>query len=191
MSELEKKKNTKTTFSVSEQAVNDIGYIVDNHNMNIQEVLDYICEEFNSYNQPAFVDKKNFLTLAIDGAGKFSEPKKQRKSWTISRRSLVILKKMTKVTGLSRNELIESGIRTYRSFMDFSHPEVRDQLIKYRNLMEQISSVDFYVFNNFGIPYCNTVFENAPQDILKIEDFQEAVEEHFEKVDGLCKKLMG
>ena len=190
MSAVEKKKNTKTTFSVSEQAVNDIGYIVDNHNMNIQEVLDYICEEFNSYNQPAFADKKNFLTLSIDGAKKFSEPKKKRKSWTISRRSLVILKKMTKTTGLSRNDLVEGGIRTYRSFMDFSHPEVRDQLIKYRNLMEQISSVDFYVFNNFGIPYCNTVFENGPQDILKVDSFQEAVEEHFEKVDELCRKLM-
>ena len=138
-SEILRRDVVKTSFSLSLKALGDIQYLAEKQSRTAGALLDFICGEMGRTPQRG-PEGKNFLSLVLESTKDMSPDDFARKSYSVSSKSLSVLKRLKQITGVSRDVLLDSGIRTYRRLVDYTHPVAVDELLKLDTLMDEISN---------------------------------------------------
>jgi len=137
-SEIQRRDIVKTSFSLSAKALEDIQYLVERRDMTAGALLDFLCGELGRSSTERG-EGMSFLSLSIEAAQDVSPEWFARKSFSVSSKAIVALKTLKRRTGVSRDVMLDSAIRTYRRLTDYEHPVAIEELRKLDAIMDEIS----------------------------------------------------
>jgi hypothetical protein len=176
----------KTTFTLSAQAVEAIDYTSAKLRISVRMVLDRLAGLLT----PASVGTESiFLKLTMDAVGNNSEEQDIKKSWSVSPRTIDILKKTSAKQNVSRNLLLDHAIRVYRQIIDYEHPAAKEELRKLKDMLEDLQPQR--LAKRYGIDLHYNFLPLSSTDEHLFDLFYDSVLNLQEAVQAECQQVFG
>ena len=123
--DLRDRQSVRTTFNMSEKANDALNWLAKNYHITFKEVIDSLCLELSS--EPK---ENHFLDIVAEVAKKIDSKslgKSTRKTQVISKKSLCILKDLSKKHSIQRDLLIELSILLFKAQIEENIEKKREK----------------------------------------------------------------
>jgi hypothetical protein len=137
--ELAGKKSERTTFSLSQEAINHLDNLSEVSETKIKDLIDHLIKDFAVKNIAGEKNDWGDIEEISSQLTKLNEAKKIRKTCVISRSSLSLLNMLSKILKIERNIVMENVIIGYSVFREKLINKKYEKYEKIYLLLEQIA----------------------------------------------------